>query len=99
MSVSDFLNPDARKTFDKGRKTASDMLTAARSKLRHVFLVFVVVLLATIYAMRLWIWPSLKQDLLSRGADVIVLTPFDVILLQAKIGILVGIIFCIPFFL
>jgi sec-independent protein translocase protein TatC len=99
MSVSDLINPDARRTFDKGRKTASDMLTAARSKLRRVFIVFVVFLLATIYAMRLWVWPSLKQDLLSRGADVIVLTPFDVILLQAKLGILVGIIFCIPFFL
>ena len=93
MSVSDLINPDARRTLDKGRETASDMLTAARSKLRRVFIVFVVFLLATIYAMRLWVWPSLKEDLLTRGADVIVLTPFDVILLQAKLGILIGIIF------
>ena len=99
MSVSDLINPDARRTLDKGRETASDMLTAARSKLRRVFIVFVVFLLATIYAMRLWVWPSLKEDLLTRGADVIVLTPFDVILLQAKLGILIGIIFCIPFFI
>ena len=99
MSVSDILNPDAKRTLDRGRKTASDMVIAARSKLRRVFIVFVFGLLLTIYVMRLAIWPILKRDLLTRGADIIVLTPFDVILLQAKIGILVGILFCIPFFI
>ena len=49
--------------------------------------------------MRVWIWPVLERDLLAQGADLVVITPFDVILLQAKIGIFVGLVMSIPPFL
>ncbi|MDY6817436.1 MAG: twin-arginine translocase subunit TatC [Halobacteriales archaeon] len=99
MAAGDIVDEDTRESLAAGRRTFGDMLVAARSKLRRVFIVFVIGLLATIYALRVWIWPQLKRDLLAQGASVVVITPFDVILLQAKIGILVGIILSIPFFI
>ncbi|MDX1747712.1 MAG: twin-arginine translocase subunit TatC, partial [Halobacteriales archaeon] len=91
-----YLDEDTRETISAGRATAGEMLVAVRSKARRVFIVFVVGLLATIYAMRIWIWPILKRDLLAQGADVVAITPFDVILLQAKIGIMVGLLLSLP---
>jgi sec-independent protein translocase protein TatC len=61
-----------------------------------VFIFFTVGMLGGIVAMRAWIWPTLKADLLARGADVIAQTPFDVILLQVKIGLILGVILTIP---
>lgn len=93
------LDPDTRRSIASGRRTIGDILGAAQQKGRRIFIVFVIGLLGTVYAMRVWIWPILKRDLLARGADVVVITPFDVILLQAKIGIFVGILMSIPFLL
>lgn len=99
MAADDYLGPDTRETLAAGRQTASDLVGAAQSKGRRIFIVFTVGLLATVYALRVWIWPQLERDLLAKGAEIIAITPFDVILLQAKIGILVGIILSIPPFL
>ncbi len=93
------LDPDTRQTLASGRRTIGDILGAAQQKGRRIFIVFVIGLLGTVYAMRVWIWPILKRDLLARGADIVVITPFDVILLQAKIGIFVGLLMSIPFLL
>ncbi|MDZ7700990.1 MAG: twin-arginine translocase subunit TatC [Halobacteriales archaeon] len=95
----DLLDSDTRDTLASGRQTATDLWVAARSKLRRVFVVFVIGLLGTFYALRLFIWPALERDLLARGADTVAITPFDVILLQAKFGIAAGIVLSIPFFL
>ncbi|MFB6296004.1 MAG: twin-arginine translocase subunit TatC [Halobacteriales archaeon] len=93
------VDEDTRRAISAGRATVGEMLSAAKHDLRRVFLVFVVGLLVTIVAMREWIWPVLKADLLARGAKVFAITPFDVILLQAKIGLFVGVVLSIPMLL
>ena len=85
------------------------MLSAAQSHLQKVFIVAVLGLMATIYALREFGWTLLKRDLFSRLAathpeafestQIIARTPFDVILLQVKIGLVVGILLALPFFL
>lgn len=95
----DLLDSGTRDTLASGRQTAGELWGAAQSKLRRVFIVFVIGLLGTFYALRLFIWPALERDLLARGADTVAITPFDVILLQAKFGIGAGIVLAIPFFL
>ena len=93
------LDPDTRRTLAAGRQTIGEVVVAARSYGRRLFIVFVVGLLGTIYAMRAWIWPELEEDLLAEGADLVAITPFDVILLQAKLGIVVGLLMIVPFLL
>ena len=95
----DLLDEDTRETLASGRRTAGELWGAAQSKLRRVFIVFVIGFIGTFYALRLWIWPALEADLLARGADTVAITPFDVILLQAKFGIAAGIVLSIPPFL
>lgn len=99
MAADDYLDAETRETLAAGRRTAGDMVGAAQSKGRRIFVVFTVGLLGTVYALRAWIWPILERDLLATGAEIIAITPFDVILLQAKIGILVGVLLSIPPFL
>jgi len=98
-AADDLLGSDTMETLAVGRQAATDLWVAARSKLRRLFIVFVVGLLGTIYLMRVLIWPVLERDLLARGASVVAITPFDVILLQAKIGIVIGILLALPLFL
>ncbi|GGL46262.1 Sec-independent protein translocase TatC [Halocalculus aciditolerans] len=67
------------------------MLRTVQKRLQKVFIAFVVGLFAGIVAMRVYIWPRLKADLVTNPAiDIIFQTPFDVILLQVKIGMIVG---------
>ena len=96
MVGEDLVDPETRESLAAGRRTMGGMLRSAQEHLQKVFIVFAIGLVATIYAMRVWIWPILKRDLLARGADVVVITPFDVILLQAKIGIMVGLLLSLP---
>jgi len=98
-SGGDVVGSDTRETLASGRETASELWVAVRSKLRRIFVVFVIGLIGTFYALRLWIWPVLERDLLARGADIVAITPFDVILLQAKFGIAAGILLSIPPFI
>ncbi len=93
------INPDTRSTLAGGRKAAGELLGAAQSNLRRIFLVFLVGFLGMFYAMRIYIWPALEVDLLARGAIVVAITPFDVILLQAKLSILAGILLSLPAFI
>ncbi|MFB6280416.1 MAG: twin-arginine translocase subunit TatC [Haloferacaceae archaeon] len=100
------LDEDTRRAIDEGRATAGDMLRAARSDLRKVFLVFLAGFLGSFYALRLYVWDFLKgvtearMDAATRQSyEIIAQTPFDVILLQAKIGMVVGVLVAIPPFL
>ncbi|SIR55292.1 Sec-independent protein secretion pathway component TatC [Haladaptatus litoreus] len=68
-------------------------LRSVRSELRIAFVVGVVGFLATFYALRLFIWPELEGQLLGTKAVVVAVTPFDVVLLQAKIGLFAGLLF------
>jgi sec-independent protein translocase protein TatC len=96
MSSSGVVDEDTARTINEGRETLGVMLRTVQKKLQKVFIFFTVGMLGGVVAMRAWIWPTLKADLLARGADVIAQTPFDVILLQIKIGLILGILFIVP---
>jgi sec-independent protein translocase protein TatC len=96
MSAPGPIDEDTARTIESGRQTLGAVLKTAQTRLKVVFVAFVVGLFAGVIAMRLYIWPTLKRDLLARGAAVIAQTPFDVILLQVKIGLAVGILAALP---
>ncbi len=98
------LDEDTAKTLASGRATVRSMLSAAQANLKRVFLLFVVAMLGTIWALRAFVWEQLKQDLVfnrmdvstEQATEIVVVTPFDVILLQVKIGIVMGVLVSIP---
>jgi|GEM_PF-83172 len=101
--MSSALDEDTRATLSQGRETLGAMLRSAQKDLQKVFIVFVVGLMGTFYALRLYIWDYLKAITRARlseqaagDLEIIAQTPFDVILLQAKIGLIVGIVVAIP---
>jgi len=103
--MSSALDDDTRATLDAGRETAGAMLRAAQKDLQKVFVFFLVGFLGTFYALRLYVWDFLKRITraqmsaqVSGEVSIIAQTPFDVILLQAKIGLVVGVILAIPSF-
>ncbi|MFB6219494.1 MAG: Sec-independent protein translocase TatC [Halobacteriaceae archaeon] len=96
MSGSGLVDEDTADAVRSGRETLGAVLRAAQKRLQRVFIVFVVGLLVGIYAMREFVWPQLKRDLLVAEADVIAQTPFDVILLQVKIGLILGVLLTVP---
>jgi sec-independent protein translocase protein TatC len=95
-SGSDIVDPGTARAIDSGRETLGVLLSAAQDRLQHVFIAFVVGLLGGIFLMRLFIWPALEADLLEAEAQVIAQTPFDVILMQVKIGLFAGVGAAIP---
>ncbi|WP_435123758.1 twin-arginine translocase subunit TatC [Halobaculum sp. D14] len=104
--MSSALDEDTQQTLAEGRETAGAMLRAAQKDLQKVFIVFLIGFLGTFYALRLYVWSFLKSvtkarlDSLTAGeVEIIAQTPFDVILLQAKIGLIVGIVVALPVFL
>ncbi|WP_311170392.1 twin-arginine translocase subunit TatC [Halobellus ordinarius] len=103
--MSSALDDDTRETLDAGRETAGAMLRAAQKDLQKVFIFFLVGFLGTFYALRLYVWDFLKSvtraqmsAAISGQVSIIAQTPFDVILLQAKIGLVVGVVLAIPSF-
>ncbi|NIB98142.1 Sec-independent protein translocase TatC [Halobacterium sp. R2-5] len=90
------IDPSTARSIESGRQTLGVMLRTAQSQLQHVFIAFVVGLLAGIMTMRLYVWPEFEEDLLVESADVIAQTPFDVILMQVKIGLFAGVALAIP---
>ena len=107
--MSGAIDDDTRRAVNSGRQTIGAMLSAAQSHLQKVFIVAVLGLMGTIYALREFGWAILKRDLFSRLAakhpeafestEIVARTPFDVILLQVKIGLVVGILLALPLFL
>jgi sec-independent protein translocase protein TatC len=95
-SGSGVVDPSTARTINTGRETIGVLLGSAQKRLQHVFIAFVVGLLAGIMTMRLFVWPQLEEDLLVESANVIAQTPFDVILMQVKIGLFTGVGFAIP---
>ncbi|MDY6765543.1 MAG: twin-arginine translocase subunit TatC [Halobacteria archaeon] len=82
----------------------ADVTDEIRQRLLRIVLVFLVGMLATIFALRWYIFGMLREDalrLVYQNTDpskvkIIFLNPFEVILLQAKLGIFVGILFALP---
>ncbi|MFW6320467.1 MAG: twin-arginine translocase subunit TatC, partial [Halohasta sp.] len=104
--MSSALDADTRRALGETSATARAMLRSAQKDLQKVFLVFLAGFLGTFYALRLYIWEFLYDVTESRmradvgeSFEVIAQTPFDVILLQAKIGLIVGLIVALPAFL
>ncbi|MFC7167275.1 twin-arginine translocase subunit TatC [Halospeciosus flavus] len=93
---SGMIDEDTARAVNTGRETIGVMLRTAQQRLQVVFIAFVVGLFAGIVAMRSYVWNRLKSDLLAHDVPIIFQTPFDVILLQVKIGLGVGIVFAIP---
>ncbi|KAB1197546.1 MULTISPECIES: twin-arginine translocase subunit TatC [Haloferax] len=104
--MSSALDEDTQQTLAAGRETAGAMLRAAQKDLQKVFIVFLIGFLGTFYALRLYVWDFFKgitraqMDAATEGVlEIIAQTPFDVILLQAKIGLVVGILMALPPFI
>jgi len=98
------IDEDTARTIASGRETAGAMLSSIQSDLKRVFLVFLVGMLGAFFALRWYVWDVLKEDVLYSGMSdaareatvVVATTPFEVILLQVKIGLLVGVIVAVP---
>ncbi|WP_135821737.1 twin-arginine translocase subunit TatC [Halostella litorea] len=105
--MSSAVDDDTVQAVNAGRETIGAMLSSAQSHLQKVFIVFVVGMMATIWGLRTFVWEFLKSNTTSQlggtpaegQVDFIVRTPFDVILLQVKIGLLVGVLLAVPFLL
>ncbi|MFC6905652.1 twin-arginine translocase subunit TatC [Halalkalicoccus tibetensis] len=100
---SSIVDEDTAQTLDSGRQTVGAMLSTIQTHLQKVFIIFVVGFLGTFYALRAVIWDWLRavteSEMPAQVAEqheIIVTTPFEVILLQAKIGIVGGILIAIP---
>jgi sec-independent protein translocase protein TatC len=97
------LDEDTQRSIAEGQETAKAFLRSIQKDLQKVFVVFLIGFLATFWALRTYIWDRLREVTESNmspevaaEADIIATTPFEVILLQAKIGLIVGAITAIP---
>ncbi|MEE6210765.1 Sec-independent protein translocase TatC [Salarchaeum sp. III] len=96
MSSSGGVREDAARAVGVGRETIGVTLRTLQKKLQVAFVFFVVGLLGGVLAMRWVIWPELRADLLATEARIITQTPFDVILMQVKIGLITGVLATVP---
>jgi sec-independent protein translocase protein TatC len=104
--MSSALDEDTQRAIADGRETAGAMLRSAQKDLQKVFIVFLVGFMGTFYALRLYVWDFFRDvteqrmnELTSQSFDIIAQTPFDVVLLQAKIALVAGIIIALPVFI
>ncbi|QCC54037.1 preprotein translocase subunit TatC [Natronorubrum bangense] len=101
--MSSAVGEDTAKAITTGRETIGALLSSAQTHLQKVFIVFVLGFIGSFYALRVFIWDFLEATAkaemgqeVAQATDIITRTPFEVILLQAKIGMLVGVIVALP---
>jgi len=106
--MSGALDEDTAKTLASGRASIASMLSAAQTHLQKIFIVFVTAWLLTFYSLRAFLWDRLKEDLVFNAMSetvreemdveemIVTIDPFEVILLQVKIGLIMGILATIP---
>ncbi|MFB6235905.1 MAG: twin-arginine translocase subunit TatC [Halopenitus sp.] len=101
--MSSALDEDTQQTLAEGQETARTFLRSVQKDLQKVFVVFLVGFIGTFYALRLYIWDALKAVTqanmppeIAKELEIIAQTPFEVILLQAKIGMIIGGLFAVP---
>jgi len=101
--MSSALDEDTARAINSGRETVGTLLSSVQQHLQKVFIVFLVGFIGSFYALRMVVWDFLKATATGRmnaevagATDIITRTPFEVILLQAKIGMITGIIVAIP---
>ena len=98
------LDEDTARTLASGRQRVGSLLSAAQHNLKKIFLVFVAVFLGTFYALRIFVWDRLREDLvfgqmdprIAADTEIVATTPFEVILLQVNIGLILGVLVTIP---
>jgi len=97
--MSSVIDEDTANTINSGRAAIGSGLRAVQENLQTVFIVFVVGMLGSILAMRWYVWDFLQatatarigsEDPAAGKVQIIAQTPFDVILLQVKVGMLIG---------
>ncbi|KYH24621.1 Sec-independent protein translocase protein TatC [Halalkalicoccus paucihalophilus] len=91
------------RSFDTSRRTVGAILSTIQTHLQKVFIVFTIGFLGIFYALRAFVWDWLRAITESKMSaqvagqhEIIVTTPFEVILLQAKIGIIGGVLIAVP---
>ncbi|OLZ42501.1 translocase [Natrinema saccharevitans] len=101
--MSSAVDEDTARAINSGRETIGALLSGAQQHLKKVFVVFLLGFLGSFYALRMVVWDFLEATAKSRmtenvagSTDIITRTPFEVILLQAKIGMITGIVVAIP---
>ena len=95
--MSSAVDDDVARTVSEGRAQLGSLLRVAQKHLQKVFIVFLIGFLGIFTVLRLYVWDILKRDLNAHPDIVVVaITPFEVILLQAKIGLAAGVIFMLP---
>jgi sec-independent protein translocase protein TatC len=97
------LDDDTQRAVGRATATGRAMLRSVQKDLQKIIIVLLLGFVATFYSLRLYIWDFLRGVTKSRmraevgdSFEIIAQTPFDVILLQAKIGLVAGIIAAIP---
>ena len=97
------LDEETQQSLADGRESAKAFLRSIQKDLQKVFVVFLLGFLLTFWALRVYIWDFLKSvteanmsPAVAAEADIIATTPFEVILLQAKIGLILGAIIAVP---
>lgn len=100
---SSVVDEDTARAVNSGRETVGAMLSAAQDHLRKVFVIFLLGFLGCFYALRGVGWPFMKRvttaqmsDEIAGSINFVAVTPFDVILLQAKVGVIAGILLALP---
>ena len=79
-----------------------DILDAARENLVTVLVTFLVGLVGTVLFLRLYLFDKIQEQTLARAAaqgyevETSFVNPFEVILLQAKIGVIAGVLLTVP---
>jgi sec-independent protein translocase protein TatC len=95
--VSSAVDDDVADSVAEGREHLGTMLSTAQTHLQKVFILFVIGLIGSIYVLRAFVWTQLKADLnANENIQIVAITPFEVILLQVKIGLVVGLLLTIP---
>ncbi|QGN07754.1 preprotein translocase subunit TatC [Halorhabdus sp. CBA1104] len=104
--MSGALDDDTRRTLASGRETVGAVMRSAQKDLQKIFIAFVLGLVGSIWFLRTYAWERLKVDLFAQmppeireATRVVAVTPFDVILLQVKIGLIVGGLLAVPLLL
>ena len=81
---------------------AYDILDAARENLVTVLVSFLLGLVSTVLFLRLYLFDKIQEQTLARAAaqgydvETSFVNPFEVILLQAKIGVIAGVLVVVP---
>ncbi|QLG49927.1 twin-arginine translocase subunit TatC [Natrinema halophilum] len=101
--MSSAVDEDTVRAINSGRETIGALLAGAQQHLQKVFIVFLIGFVGSFYALRVVVWDFLEatakeqmSEAVAGSTDIITRTPFEVILLQAKIGMITGLIVAIP---